>query len=231
MDKKDLETNSTDIIVSGISAAVGLVPLAGGFLSELVQGVIPHQREDRIVNFILELSDRLEKTEISVYNLKNIFSNYKYGAFTYKCLNYVVNEVYDKKIAYYKELCINGLTNEEKELFRTERILKIFSEMDYYEILYLKFYHYAKWGNRTELNKITEELGEISVMPNYMLGMTNEECDFETYKQITLNNLEKNGLLEIKISNIRSNGNPQVKYEITLLGELILKKIGVINNE
>lgn len=231
MNKKDLETNSTDIIVSGISAAVGLVPLAGGFLSELVQGVIPRQREDRIANFIIELSDRLEKMEMSIYNLKSIFSNYKYGAFTYKCLNCVVNEVYDEKIIYYKELCVNGLTNEEKELCRTERILKIFSEMDYYEILYLKFYYYAKWGNRIELNKIKEELGEIVITPNYMLNMPVEKRDSETYKQITLNNLEKNGLLEIKIGNIKSNSKPQVKYEITLLGELILKKIGVINNE
>ena len=68
-------------------------------------------------------------------------------------------------------------------------------------------------------------------MPNYMLDMTNEECDSETYKQITLNNLEKNGLLKIKIGNIKSNIKTKIKYEITLLGELILKKIGVINNE
>ena len=231
MGEKDLKTNLTDIIVSGISSVVGVVPLAGGFLSEFVQGVIPHQREDRIVNFIIELSDRLEKMEMSIYNLKSIFSNYKYGAFTYKCLNYVVNEVYDEKIAYYKELCVNGLTNEEKELCRTERILKIFSEMDYYEILYLKIYHYAKWGSYKKLNKTMKELGEISVMPNYMIDMTNKECESETYKQITLNNLEKNGLLKIKVRNIKSNGNPQNNYEITLLGELILKKIGVINNE
>ena len=231
MNQEQLNNNSTDIIVSGISAAVGLVPLAGGFLSELVQGVVPHQREDRIVDFIIDLSNRLEKLEITIDKLKNIYSNYSYGAFTYKCLNGVVNEIYEEKIDYYKELCIKGITSEEKELFRIERLLKIFAEMDYYEILYLKFYHYAKYANHIELNRIKEELEIVSVMPNYMLNMSTESRDSETYKQITLNNLEKNGLLEIEIGNIRNSGKPQIKYKITLLGELVLDKIGVLNNE
>ena len=65
MDKKDLNANSTDIIVSGISAAVGIIPVAGGFVSEIVQNVIPNQREDRIVKFISDLSDELEKIKFS----------------------------------------------------------------------------------------------------------------------------------------------------------------------
>lgn len=231
MNKEQLNTNSTDIIVSGISAAVGLVPLAGGFLSELVQGVIPHQREDRIVEFIVDLNSRLEKMEISIDDLKNIYSNYKYGAFTYKCLNNVVNEVYEEKIAYYKELCIKGITSEEKELCRIERILRILAEMDYYELIYLKYYYYVKRANYVELKKITDELEIVSVIPNYVVNMSTESRNSETYKQITLNNLEKNGLLDIEIGSIRSGGKLQKKHKITLLGELILDKIGVLNNE
>ena len=57
------------------------------------------------------MSNRLEKLEITIDELKNIYSNYSYGAFTYKCLNGVVNEIYEEKIAYYKELCIKGITS------------------------------------------------------------------------------------------------------------------------
>jgi len=64
-----------------------------------------------------------------------------------------------------------------------------------------------------------------------MLNMSPENRDSETYKQITLNNLERNGLLEIEIGNIRNSGKPQIKYKITRLGELVLDKIGVLNNE
>lgn len=104
------------------------------------------------------MSNRLEKLEITIDELKNIYSHYSYGAFTYKCLN-------------------------------------------------------------------------ASVMPNYMLNMSTESRDSETYRQITLNNLEKNGLLKIEIGNIRNSGKLQIKYKITLLGELVLDKIGALNNE
>ena len=115
MDKKDLNTNSTDIIVSGISAAVGIIPVAGGFVSEIVQNVIPNQREDRIVKFISDLSDELEKTKFSLEELKLKFENQKYGTFTYNCLRDLVNDVYDEKIEYYRNLCVNAITNDEKK--------------------------------------------------------------------------------------------------------------------
>ena len=70
MNKKDLDTNSTDIIVSGVSAAVGLIPIAGGFVSEIVQNVIQNQREDRIVKFISDLSDELEKNAVFIRRTK-----------------------------------------------------------------------------------------------------------------------------------------------------------------
>lgn len=99
----------------------------------------------------------------------------------------MVNEIYEEKIAYYNELYIKGITSKE-ELCRTKRILKIFVEMYYYELLYLKYY-YAKRANCVELKKITDELEIVSVIPNYMLNMSTESRNSETYKQITLNNL------------------------------------------
>lgn len=231
MEQEKLKTNMKDIIVKGVALAVGRVPVVGDILSEVVQLIVPNQREDRIVEFIIDLSNRLKKLEITTNDLKNIYANYSYGAFTYKCLRDVSNEVYEEKIAYYKELYIKGITSEAKELYRMERLLKILSEMDYYEILYLKYYHYSKYANRLELKKITDELEIVSIRPIYMLNMSPENRDSETYKQITLNNLERNGLLEIEIGNIRNSGKPQIKYKITRLGELVLDKIGVLNNE
>lgn len=226
MDKKELKTNVEDAIASGISAIVGTIPYLGGTFSEIIHNVIPNQRQDRIVKFIIELSDKLKDMQCSIEKLENTFSNYKYGAFTYKCINCVVNEVYEEKINYYKNLCANALTDSEKELYKTERILKIFSEMDYFEVLYLKYFYYIKYGKTNELHKIIETLEITTILPNYTLYMLQSNQDNETYKQITLNNLEKNGLLEIKV-----NTKYKIKYEITLLGELILKKIGVMENE
>ena len=228
MNEKDLDNKAIDVIASGISAAVGMVPLAGGFLSEIVKGVIPNQRQDRIVEFIKEINIKLQGMEYSLDKLENIFENYKYGAFTYKCLRNVVNEVYSEKIEYYRNICISGLTGEEKELNRKERILNIFSDMDYFEILYLKFYYYLKWYKVEQLEQIKKELGVTSLKPDYIMNMPRENFDQETFKQVTLNNLTKNGLLEQEIKNIGSHGKTKIDYKITNLGELILKEINLV---
>ncbi|MBP3920982.1 MAG: hypothetical protein J6D28_05390 [Bacilli bacterium] len=231
MDKKDLNTNSTDIIVSGISAAVGMIPVAGGFVSEIVQNVIPNQREDRIVKFISDLSDELEKTKFSLEELKLKFENQKYSTFTYNCLRDLVNDVYDEKIEYYRNLCVNAITNDEKNLIHCERILKILSELDYYEILYLQFYSDSNAFGTKTTKDVTAKLGFDALQPTYYMTMDELKRDEETYKQITLNNLCNAGLLKRDIKLVGSGKREHISYKITILGRLILKKIGVNNNE
>lgn len=231
MDKKDLNTNSTDIIVSGISAAVGIIPVAGGLMSEIVQNIIPNQREDRIVKFISDLSDELEKTKFSLEKLKLKFENQKYGTFTYNCLRDIVNDVYDEKIEYYRNLCVNAITNDEKNLIHCERILKILSELDYYEILYLKFYSDVSIAGTETMKEVTSKLGFDILKPNYYMSMSEDERDEETYKQITLNNLCNTGLLQREVKLVNNGRREHISYKITTLGRLILKKIGEEINE
>ena len=229
MNKKDLNTNPTDIITSGVSAAVGLIPFASGFMSEIIQNIIPNQREDRIVKFISDLSNELEKTQISLEELRIKFENLKYGTFTYNCLHDLVNDVYDEKIKYYKNLCINAISSDEKNLIHCERILKILSELDYYEILYLKFYSNPNILDPKTSEEVTSKLGFDTLQPEYFMCMSEDERDEETYKQITLNNLCNTGLLQKKL---KFNGRREnISYEITTLGKLILKKIGEDINE
>lgn len=229
MDKSELNTNAPDIIVSGVSAAVGIIPVAGGFLSEIVQNVIPNQREDRIINFISELSDKLEEMKFSLKELKQKFENQKYGTFTYNCLRNVVNDVYDEKIKYYKNLCINAITNDEKNLIHCERILKILSELDYFEILYLQFYSDCIVGGTETMKSVINKLGFDILQPNYYLSMDETERDEETYKQITLNNLCNTGLLSKEVKLVGNTKREHVSYKITSLGRLILKKIDISN--
>lgn len=231
MNKKDLNTNSTDIIVSGISAAVGIIPVAGGFVSEIVQNLIPNQREDRIVKFISDLSDELEKTKFSLEKLKLKFENQKYSTFTYNCLRDLVNDVYDEKIEYYRNLCVNAITNDEKNLIHCERILKILSELDYYEILYLKFYSNVSIARTETMKEVTSKLGFDILQPNYYMSMGDDKRDEETYKQITLNNLCNTGLLQKEVKLVGSGRREHISYKITTLGRLILKKIGEEINE
>lgn len=225
MNREDLKTNSVDIATSIISASVSIVPYAGGFLSELVQGIIPNQRQDRIVKFISELCERLDEMEFSIEELKNRYQNQKYGMFTYDCLRNVVDDVYDEKLDYYKNLCLNAITENEKNLIHCERILKILSGLDYFEILYLEFYSDCMATGTKTMNDVTAKLGFDVLRPAYTLSMNDAERDEETYKQITLNNLCNAGLLNMEVRPVGSGRTKRTSYEITPLGRLVLRKI------
>lgn len=218
-----LDNDKSDYIVLALSSVLGAVPFAGSFLSEIVRNIIPDQRTDRIVKFIKELALELEEQKIDVEILKDkISNNYQYGAYITNCFRCLTNEVYEEKLEYYKNLCASGIIGDEKNLIHCERILQILSQLDFYEIQYLRYYYDPRMSKTEMMTDALNKIGFDILFPLYNMGMNEEQIIEETYKQITLNNLEKNGLLQSKI-NPRNN---RKKYEITTLGRLILKKIG-----
>ena len=221
--QETLSENKTDYITSVLSGVLGAVPVAGSLLSEAITQIIPNQRMDRVVNFVKELAIEFERQQTDIEELKQKFKDkYEYGAYFTNCIRYLSNEVYEEKIDYYKNLCISGITGDEKNLIHCERILKILSELDFYEIQYLRYYYDPRMAPTDMMKDVFDKIGFDILFPIYTMGMKEEQLIEETYKQVTLNNLEKNGLLQIKI-------HPRTgrkSYEITTLGRLILKKIG-----
>ena len=229
MSNSDLNNNKTDVIVSVLSASLETIPVAGSFLAELIENVIPNQRQDRIVTFIKELSEKVNELGITIEELKEKYNDPKYSMFSTNCLRYVANEVYEEKIEYYKNLACDAISNDEKTLIHDERILKILGELDYFEIQYLIFYDASAFLKQDIMDKTLERIGIKFTQPSYIFAMTDEEKDEETFKQITLNNLYYSGLLE-REEKYSSKGKFQgYKYKITHLGRLVLKKVGVEN--
>ena len=223
MNVGDLQSNKTDNIASILSASLGAVPVAGSFLSELVTQVIPEQRMDRVVKFIMMIAEELDKQKIDIELLRNRCSDqYKYGAYVSKCFRYVSSEIYEEKIEYYKNLCITGIIGDEVNLIHNERILQILGNLDFYEIQYLRYYYFPTMAKTEMMKDAISKIGFDILFPLYTMGMNEEKIIEETYKQITLNNLVKAGLLRV----IKDGGRNHKSYEITTLGRVLLKKIG-----
>lgn len=231
MNKTDLQTNKTDIMASVVATAAGYIPVAGGAISEIIRMVIPKQREDRIANFLANIDKRLSELEITVEKLQSIFKNTKYGGFTFECLREVVNDKFEEKMVYYQNLYITGITSEEQEMLNMSNLMSLVSDMDYKEILYLEFYYYVDYVDNQKIQEIQQLLNQGSIAPNYTMNMNQKELDNETYKQITLNALVNKGLLERKVEYIGKNRREKIKYKLTSLGRLLLRKIGEINDE
>lgn len=220
--KNELKPNKTDFAVNIVGGIVGLAPYAGGLLQELIHDIVPNQRIDRIAKFVESLDNELHSINADLEKIKEtLLNNQCYGAYFTKCLKIVSDEIYEEKINYYKKMCIKALTSDEKELMRLERIMNIIEQMDYYEIQYLRFYYNPSLARSEMQQDAIDKIGYEILVPTYSISMNEEAVINETSKQITINNLIKNGLLEEKI-NVRTG---RKKYEITTLGRVILKEI------
>ena len=218
MEEKNMKVNMTDIITTGVASAIGCIPVCGSGIAELIHLVIPNQRQDRIVKYIEDLNERLKKLNCTVESLKNKFTNYKYGVFTYDCIRSVVNEAYDEKIEYYKNICAKGIMGEEKEVEEARKILKILEQIDYSEILFLEKYYYTKHLDRKKLAEIDQKLN--ITFPDIKREKTKEEKRIDLFNQVSKNNLLKQMLIQ------RSEKTHE--NEITDLGELLLKEMELI---
>ena len=222
MDKNNLKKNKTDILSSGLKAGASLIPFVGGTISELIQNVIPSQREDRIVEYLKELTNELEVTR---EELETKFEDIRYGTFLYNCCKATVNDIYEEKIKYYKKICLDGITGEAPELLKQNTMLNLLLKVDYSEILYLKYYYNVEYMNREVMDEILNELNVQFLKPSYMMNMSQEEINAESYKEIPLNNLFQNGLIENKY-----NKNGKASIRVTMVGKLLLREIGEANN-
>lgn len=192
------------------------------YLMNIIQTTIYSQIEERILTFISKLSDSLYQKNYNMDKLNDLYlSNYKYTAFTHKCLTFVINEVNEEKIDYYKNICLNGLTSDIDELTKINKILKIFSEMDYDEILYLQYYYYLQKDNKEYLSIIAKKISDSLID-------LNNEAEQKNYENLAINNLENDGLLVRKTEFITLYVEPKEIYEITDLGKIVLETIGAI---
>ncbi|TXR53973.1 hypothetical protein [Reinekea thalattae] len=69
MSSDKLKTNKLDIGLAVSRSVVGAIPVAGTVLNELLSMTIPNQRLDRVTDFIRQLEQRIENSELET--LKN----------------------------------------------------------------------------------------------------------------------------------------------------------------
>ena len=73
MKKGGLDNLEVDIGASVAKSIVGVIPLAGPAVSELLSHVIPNQRLDRVAKFVVELEKRISKSEQKALNTNRHF--------------------------------------------------------------------------------------------------------------------------------------------------------------
>ena len=230
-----INTNGTDLLTSVAKSSVGIIPFAGPLLSEIVGTIIPNQRLDRLSKYIKELEKRISKIESS--SIDSIKENEEFIDLIEEGFVQASRAITKERRQYIASIIENGIKDEAIDFLQSKYLLKLLSELNDIEIIWLRFYYDPAHNSDNEFrNKHKNVLKPI----RSYIGTDKESHNGSAIQNSYKEHLERLQLIEGKIKFDRktgfpefdkSSGKPKTSYRnITYLGKMLLEQIGILNN-
>lgn len=230
--KTNLGNNKTDIIAKIAKSTVSAVPYAGGLLSEIIDSVIPNQRIDRLSEYVQELDKRLNK--IQSEKISELIKNMAFIDLIEESFIQASRAASHERRKYIASIIENGINDDAIDFHDSKFLLKLLSELNDVEIVWLRFYLDLTTDGDIEFrNKHRNILTPLSAYAG---------ADKETFNKSTLQDSYKEHLERLKLveSNLRfdrktgfpdfdkTTGKPKTSSRrITYLGKMLLEQIGL----
>jgi hypothetical protein len=212
----DLNDKPIDYITSIVKGTLGMVPFAGSLLGELAGTVIPKQRLDRIAKFVVILESKLSNLEQDFVRSQLINENF--SDLLEEGARQTTRSLSDERRNYIASLITNSLSDQDIEYIESKHLLRILSELNDIEVIWLRFYLEPTISGDEEFRDKHENiLTPIMASISDSQSVLDKEALQESYKQ----HLSQLGLLRTKRND----------YEITPLGQLLLTQIGLSSQE
>ena len=212
----ELDDKPIDYITSVVKGTLDMVPFAGSLLAELAGTVIPNQRLDRIAKFVIILEDKLSNLEQDF--VRSQLTDENFSDLLEEGARQTARSLSDERREYIASLIANSLSQQDIEYIESKHLLRILGELNDIEIIWLRFYLEPTLSGDEEFrgeheNILTPIMASISDPPNVL----DKEALQESYKQ----HLARLGLLQSQRNN----------YQLTPLGQLLLRQIGLSSPE
>jgi hypothetical protein len=231
-----LSPQATDYVSAAARAVLGMVPFAGSLLAELAGTIIPNQRIDRIAKFAETLEHKLSGLEQDF--VRSQLTNENFTDLLEEGMRQAARSLTDERREYIANLIANSLSSEDIEYIESKHLLRILEEINDIEIIWLRFYlEPVLDGDEAFRTK------HASILEPVMATMADppKVHDKEALQTSYQERLVQLGLLRHCYSTDFKTKMPEFDsftgalkirgYEISLLGRLLLKHIGLAKDE
>lgn len=230
----ELSSQPIDYVTSAAKGILGAVPFAGSLLAELAGTVIPNQRIDRIAKFVEILEKRLDSLERD-FVWKQL-KDENFSDLLEECLRQAAHSLSVERREYLANLLTNSLSLEDVEYAESKHLLQLLNDLNDVEVVWLNFYSEAEMGGH---NKFREK--HSTVLSPVVATMTSPQSvlDKSTIQTSYKEHLSRLNLLEPKYKINSKTKLPEFdtftggleirSYQITPLGRLLLRQIGLAN--
>jgi len=227
-----LDSNSTDYVVSAAKVALGAVPLVGPLLTELAGTVIPKQRLDRLVDYSRKLEMKIGSVDQDI--LRSKLHDENFTDLLEETVRQAAQAVTDERREYLASLLASGVTESHISAVESRHILRMLSEINDIEIIWLRFFSSpALQGDREFREKHAAVLQPISSSMSASPNERERRALQENYAEhlISLGLLTRpirvdprTGLPEFD----RANGMWKTQgTQVTPFGKLLLRYVGL----
>ncbi|MEX0748775.1 MAG: hypothetical protein WD467_03325 [Candidatus Saccharimonadales bacterium] len=231
----NLKNNKLDWTAIVTKASLGAVPIAGSFLAEIVGTLIPNQRIERIAEYVTELNNKLET--IPEHVVKRLRNNEEFIDLVEESIIRVARSISEERRKYILNIVQNGISDDDSTVNNAKYLLRLLSEINDNEVIWLRYFHERTLNDKAHFQALHKNiLSPVQVV----LGSSKEERQRGAVQESYKEHLERLGLIENNIKMNKDLGvpeydtftnKPKVSYtQTTTLGNMLLEKIGLINN-
>jgi len=228
-----IEPEPVDYITSVVRGMAGAIPVAGGLVAELIGVVIPNQRMDRLTKFLRVLEERINKLDENY--VRDQLWNEEFSDLLEEAARQAVHSLSDERREYISNLIGQSLADHDIKYSESKHLLNILNELNDIEIIWLRFYLHPTHAGDEEFRQTHANI--LAPVP-LEIGASQAETEKSALQQSYKEHLARLGLLDevyqtnsrLPIPQFDYAGRQLVRsFEITLLGKLLLKQIGMLD--
>ena len=170
--------------------------------------------------------------------MKKLLSNEEFTVLLEEAIRQAASSTSDERRSYIASLIVNGLTSEQTEYAESRQLLRILGEINDIEVIWLRFYRVPTIGGDETFREMHKDVLEPVFAT---MGSTPDERDKYALQESYKDHLAQLGLLQPRYRTDMQTGIPEFSrstgamkitgYELTLLGELLLKEIDLDEDE
>ncbi|PTN32679.1 hypothetical protein [Desulfonatronum sp. SC1] len=215
MTENPLQTQTIDRTAAVVRGVVGAVPVIGPLVAEVISGVIPGQKLQRLEQWLHLFSTRVHSLEDGVKRLNDRLRTPKGSDLLEDALLEASRAVSDERLERLASLFANGLAGLDFEHDRVKTLSRLFGNLTDAEIVLLTFYAQPPTLSSPWHKAMMERHPEILKPVSRAMGSPQSEIDRGALQDHRKDTLLRLGLLQ---SDDRSTS-------ITSLGRLLVNQV------
>lgn len=237
----------SDIAAMILRSAAGAVPFAGQFLCEIITEIIPDQKNKRMSEFVEILSNKISHLEKEA--IEQQCKNEELTDLIEEALRQASRATSKERKEYIASLLSNALSKIDIEYNETKHLMRILGELNDVEIIWLRYYVHTYNNEDNEFREKHKEIvapvmatvtappeihDKKALQDSYKLHLANLGLLEERYEMDMNEYWAKLDHMTGKVQEVRKpmpkydhSGKVQTRYEITHLGRILIKEIGI----